>query len=131
MTDLLVPTPAATFSSDEIELARQLQPRLKDFWHPAAGHFVFDPDRIVQKSSPFQSQVFFVLNYSYFMTLVGGVDEFRRRMVWLPSWQQARQLADQVGIEHDAIIERCLNPETIAAGDERLSLYRLLFERTN
>ena len=57
-------------------------------WTPAAGQYVHDPEGVVDRPSPFGERIFFILNYEYFMTLLGGVESFHRRMVWLPTLDQ-------------------------------------------
>lgn len=82
------------FTEDEIHTAGAM--RLYDRFTPTAGHFVFDANGNVTKPSPFQPGVYFVLNYDYFMNLVGGVDSFRKSMVWLPTIEQCFEILNHL-----------------------------------
>ena len=102
MSRPIQPPPADVhFSDSAIQSAKSFAPRIRPHWTPAAGHYVLDIDHVVEKSSPFQPGVFYIINYPYFMTLLGGVDAFRSQMVWLPTFEQSIALC-----------------ETLAGGDE-------------
>lgn len=118
-----------TFTSAEIDLARQLHAAGLP-WNPAAGHYVFDVGGVVEKPSPFQDGVYFILNYDYFMTLLGGVDAFRAEMVWLPTWEQCREVLASIGIEDDRVQER-LSADVFANRTERETLYRMILEHND
>ena len=69
--------------------------RMKDAgldWTPAAGQYVHDPEGVVDRPSPFGERIYFILNYEYFMTLLGGAESFHRHMVWLPTLDQMLRL---------------------------------------
>ena len=117
-----------TFSEPEIELALRLKDRNVP-WEPAVGHYVYDAGGIVDRPSPFQAHVYFVLNYDYFMGLVGGLERFRREMTWLPTWEDARDLLGRLRIS-DADVQAALSQtKAIEQRCERLALYRLICER--
>ena len=85
------------YSDENIELARAFADRIRPHWTPAAGHYVYDLHDRVDKSSPFQPGVYFVINYAYFITLLGGVDAFRDAMVWLPTLEQSVSMLRKFG----------------------------------
>ncbi|MHC5092643.1 MAG: hypothetical protein ACYSO2_01930 [Planctomycetota bacterium] len=49
------------FCEREIEMAQKLH-ALNLQWHPQAGNYVFDIKGIIEKSSPFQTGVYFILD---------------------------------------------------------------------
>ena len=98
-------------------------------WEPAAGHFVFDRDGVVQRSSPFQEGVYFVLNYSHFMKLAGGASRFREIMVWLPTWEQARQILRDSGMSDQTLQSILMERNAISEANELTTLYELIGER--
>lgn len=114
------------YREEEISLARQLHRLIQPHWTPAAGHYVYDLHDRVERDSPFQTGVYFVINYQYFMTLLGGVEAFKDAMVWLPTWQQSRQLCRELSIADEVLIRHCFNADTIADGDELAAVYRLI-----
>jgi len=118
------------FSKDEIDTAILLH-RAGLPWQPQAGHFVFDWNDRVRRSSPFQDRVFFVLNHDHFMRLLGGVERFRSQMVWLPLWEDMRQMLRQRGVpdeevERQLLKTNALRTNALREGNERLVLYQLL-----
>lgn len=113
------------FTDQEIKVARQLKAAGVP-WVPSVGHYVFDSTQLVQPPSPFQTGVYFVLHYDYFMTLAGGVDAFVEKMVWLPTWEQTRFVASEVGVS-ESDFQSLRNDDSIwNRGGERLAMYELL-----
>lgn len=113
------------FSAEEINLARRLR-QAGLAWEPRAGHYVYDETGFCKQPSPFQEQVYFILNYDYFMKAVGGVERFKEIMIWLPTWHDARQLLDSLDVPNERVLA-CLESENaIALGIERYVLYQLL-----
>ena len=98
-------------------------------WEPAAGHYVLDVDGVVQRESPFQPGVYFVLNLPHFVKLAGGAESFRERFIWLPTWDQCRELLRQSGLSDQALQSLILERDSIAKSNELLTLYELLVER--
>ncbi len=113
------------FSSEEIKLAGGMKARgLR--WEPQVGHYVYDMTRLVEKSSPFQDGVYFVLNYDYFMGLIGGVDKFKQMMIWLPTWEDARKILRSLEVTDAELSEHLLRESSFENGGERLATYRLI-----
>ena len=121
------------FTSEEIKLAAAMKARgLR--WEPHVGHYVYDMTGLVKKSSPFQDGVYFVLNYDYFMGLIGGVDRFKQVMIWLPTWEDARSIIRSLGVSDSELTERLVRESAFENGGERLASYRMmvsLLERTS
>ncbi|MEM9827960.1 MAG: hypothetical protein AAF958_15320 [Planctomycetota bacterium] len=111
------------FAAREIELAKQMHESGLS-WEPAAGHYVWDLHDNVERSSPFQEGVYFIINHAYFMNLLGGVDAFREQMVWLPTWEQARVIAGSLGMDGGKLAAFLAEHDAIQEGREREHLYR-------
>lgn len=116
------------FSERMIELAVQFKAGGVP-WTPAAGDYVLDREGIVDRGSPFQPGVYFVLNYDHFMRLAGGEDAFRRRLVWLPTWEQCREILRQSGMTDGQLQAELVKRNAIAGGTERLAVYELIADR--
>ena len=113
------------FSEAEIDLARRLQ-RNGLTWEPKAGNYVYDETGFCKQASPFQERVYFILNYSYFMKTVGGVDRFKAIMTWLPTWNDAREILRSLHVSDQQILEYLTAEKAIENGMERFALYGLI-----
>jgi hypothetical protein len=125
-------TDIAPFPFDEkvIQAARQLK-QLGLPWQPHVGCFVWDPDGTIEAESPFPGRVYFILSLPRFIAIFGSVEAMREKLVWLPTWHQARLLCRRMGIKDEEVAAlwrsgRCRNP-----GDEALLLYEKLAETLN
>lgn len=116
------------FSDAELSLAEQLHPLWGDRWQPAVGHYVLDVRSLVTKPSPFQERVYFVLNYDYFIDLVGGLETFKRSMVWLPTWEQCRCLVRDLDLPSVVLLEDPDFRSSFSAFQERECLYLFLLK---
>ena len=120
-------TPAAGFCEEELQLARRLKAAGWK-WRPAPGHFTIDEKRQIERGSPFQDGVYFILNYDRFVAIAGGVDSLIGSMTWLPSYEQCREELRRMGVD-DASQLRCLVAEAaFEGGRERVALYRMLLK---
>ena len=66
-------------------------------WEPQVGCFVWDPEATIPAPSPFGGRIYFVLNLHRCLQFYQSMDELRERLVWLPTWHQARQLLQRMG----------------------------------
>jgi hypothetical protein len=98
-------------------------------WDPTAGHYVLDRESIVQRESPFQQGVYFVLNLPHFFKLAGGRDSFEEKMVWLPTWEQAREILRESGLSDQSLQSILHESDAIAEANELTKLYELIAER--
>ena len=108
------------FTAEQIDLAC----RMKDgglAWEPRVGHYIFDRERLCRRDSPFQSRVYFILDYACFIRHVGGSDVFRRGMVWLPTWNDLRSLLNARGVENREVA--AIVATGICEGNELTRLY--------
>jgi hypothetical protein len=91
-------------------------------WRPHVGCFVWDPDRYIQPASPFPHHIYFILSLPRFLEIFGSLDAIQAKLIWLPTWHQARLLGHRYGI----------NPaprsSTDAPAEELKTLYRLIYD---
>ena len=113
------------FSEQEIEAARLLR-RSGLAWEPKAGHYDYDETGFCKQTSPFQEKVYFILNYPYFMKAVGGVERFTEIMLWLPVWDDLREILRDFGVSDIDVANLLRERRAIEVGNERLVLYELV-----
>ncbi len=112
----LAPLP---FDAELCELARDLKQGGLP-WRPHVGCFVWDPDENIKPASPFPHQIYFILSLPRFIAIFGSIDALREKVVWLPTWHQARHLCRRYGID-------AAPPSPAASPTEELKmLYRLI-----
>ena len=97
-------------------------------WEPGPGQYVLDRNDVVERESPFQPGVYFILNYPHFLKLAGGLESFRSQMLWLPTWDQAREVPRQAGFSDDQQQTRLIECDAIAGGCELECLYEWIAE---
>lgn len=68
-------------------------------WDPQVGCFVWDPEQTIPAPSPFGNRIYFVLNLNRFLQFYQNIEELRAKLVWLPTWHQARLLLQRMGDE--------------------------------
>jgi hypothetical protein len=115
------------FSNQEIEIAKKLH-GLELAWHPQAGQYVFDLKGIIEKSSPFQEGVYFILDIKHFLSRAGSVEDIKAAMCWLPLWEDCRGILKSLGVGWDKIINRINASSAFENNTERLILYRMILE---
>ena len=80
-------------------------------WTPHVGCFVWDRDLHIEVSSPFPSRIYFILNLNHFLKRFGTVEAIADKLVWVPTWHQARLLLENYGETPSASAEwRALRP---------------------
>jgi hypothetical protein len=95
-------------------------------WHPHVGCFVWDVDNAIQVDSPFPGSIYFILSLPRFIDIFGSIENIANKLVWLPTWHQARILCQQLGIPKEDIAG-CLQPGgRLSAADELEKLYELI-----
>ena len=118
----LPPTP---FGRDHRELALRLK-QAGLAWKPHTGCFVWDREGLIPADSPFPDRVYFILNLGHFLRLLGTAERVRERLVWLPTWHQARLSAERLGVDGKALRDIWEGGETLKPGEELLRLYEIL-----
>jgi len=118
----LAPTP---FDKRHMLLAEKLQ-HLGLPFVPHVGCFVWDPQELIAAPSPFPDRVYFILSLPRFVDILGSLEQIATRLVWLPTWHQARLLCAQRRIGGDRITALFRHLGPLPPGDELLQLYALL-----
>jgi hypothetical protein len=92
-------------------------------WQPHVGCFVWDADEHIQVSSPFPHRIYFILNLGHFLKRFGTVKNIADKLVWLPTWHQARLLCREFGVSEDKVRNASSNTK-----EALISLYTLICE---
>jgi hypothetical protein len=120
----LAPIP---FNKQVCRLAMQMK-QLGLTWRPHVGCFVWDPDGFIRPESPFPDQIYFILSLPRFIDIFGTVDDIAEKMVWLPTWHQARLLCQKLGVSDEAVTSMLQNAEALTAGEDLIKIYELLID---
>jgi hypothetical protein len=88
--------PPVVFDTQTCRLANELK-QLGMPWQPHVGCFVWDPDGHIEAESPFPHRIYFMLSLPRFIDIFGSVEAIAEKLVWLPTWHQARLLCQQLG----------------------------------
>ncbi len=115
------------FSADELELAQLLKNRGLA-WTPTPGHYVLDESELIERESPFQDRIYFILDLKHFLRRAGTLEELKQRVCWLPTWEQARDLLRHQGVTDEAMAQQLRATQAIERATERLELYRMLVQ---
>ena len=97
-------------------------------WRPQVGCFVWDPDEFIKPASPFPGRIYFVLSLARFIEIFDTIEQIARKLVWLPTWHQARLMCRQLGITDEVFKkqrQRCLSSQPV---EELLGIYGLIVE---
>jgi hypothetical protein len=89
---------------------------------------VWDPDGFIRPESPFPDQIYFILSLPRFIDIFGTVDNIAEKMVWLPTWHQARLLCQKLGVSDEAVTSMLQNAEALTAGEDLIKIYELLID---
>ena len=97
-------------------------------WRPQVGCFVWDPDESIKPASPFPGRIYFILSLARFIDLFDTIEKMAEKLVWLPTWHQARLVCRQLGITDEAFERRRRqNPGTTLV-EGLLEVYGLIIE---
>ena len=83
------------FDTKMCRLANELK-QLGIPWQPHVGCFVWDPDEHIKAESPFPYRVYFILSLPRFINIFGSFEAIAEKLVWLPTWHQARLLCQHL-----------------------------------
>jgi hypothetical protein len=100
-------------------------------WRPHVGCFVWDRDGHIEVSSPFPSQIYFILNLGHFLRRFENTDNIVRQLVWLPTEHQARLLAVRLGVDCEKLAKRITDATDGSPGGLLILLYQALLDRLN
>jgi hypothetical protein len=97
-------------------------------WRPHVGCFVWDPDETIKPASPFHGRIYFILSLARFIKIFDTIEQMTQKLVWLPTWHQARLMCRQLGItDEDFESRRQQNPGATPV-EELLGIYGLIIE---
>lgn len=97
-------------------------------WRPHVGCFVWDPNEIIKPASPFPGRIYFILSLSRFIDIFGSIDQISSKLVWLPTWHQARLVYQQLEGPDSVIGESRPEGHAISIGEELLHIYELIIK---
>lgn len=97
-------------------------------WQPHVGCFVWDPDEFIKPASPFPGRIYFILSLQRFIEIFDSIEQIRAKLVWLPTWHQARLMCRQLGISDEAIEEERKKDGALSPGEDLLHIYGLIVE---
>ena len=92
-------------------------------WQPHVGCFVWDVDNTIQVDSPFPGNIYFILSLPRFIEIFGSIETIIDKLVWLPTWHQARRLCQQLGIPDTDIADQFRSGNGSSPSDDLLQLY--------
>ncbi len=117
----------AKFTDDEIKKATELK-RLGLSWLPRPGHYVWDEEGLIEKSSPFQPRVYFILDLKHFLRRAGSIERLGELLVWLPTWEDIRSILLRLGLTNEMIAQHLQQTCALETGNERAVLYDLALD---
>ena len=115
------------FDQAHLQLARRMKQQGLA-WKPHVGCFVWDPEAQIEAESPFPMRVYFVLSLPRFVSIFGSLETAADKLVWLPTWHQARLVAERLGIDPAMISAIWSSEPAPPPGEELLGLYRLILD---
>jgi hypothetical protein len=118
----LAPLP---FNDRVCRLAKQMK-QLGLTWRSHVGCFVWDPESFIEPDSPFPGRIYFILSLPRFLKIFGTVEKIVEKVVWLPTWHQARLLCQKLGVKDEALVDMWQNNGGLPAGEEVVKVYELL-----
>ena len=117
--------PPVLFDTETCRLATEIK-RLGIPWQPHVGCFVWDPHKHIKAESPFPHRIYFILSLPRFIDLFGSIEAIAEKLVWLPTWHQARLLCQQLGVPGEVVANIWQSQTPLSAGDELQQIYGLL-----
>jgi hypothetical protein len=116
----LAPMP---FDETTCRLAAELK-KLGLDWRPHVGCFVWDPDACIEAQSPFPGRIYFILSLLRFIDIFGSLDNMVAKLVWLPTWHQARMLCRRLGVSDESDFPQSLPESTPLPCEDLHKLYQ-------
>jgi len=92
-------------------------------WRPHVGCFVWDPEEFIKPASPFPDRIYFILSLARFLDIFDTIDQIAQKLVWLPTWHQARLVCRQLDIADDIDQKSRENNDILSPVDELLHIY--------
>ncbi len=95
-------------------------------WQPHVGCFVWDVDDVIDVDSPFPGNIYFILSLPRFIDIFGSIENIIDKLVWLPTWHQARILCQQLGVSDKNVAGDRLSDKSVSPSEELRQLYKLI-----
>jgi hypothetical protein len=95
-------------------------------WQPHVGCFVWDPEHFIKQDSPFPKRIYFVLSLPRFIGIFDNIEKMAEKLVWLPTWHQARLLCQELGKPLDTVAKLWQGNDNLSPGDELLGIYQVI-----
>ena len=114
--------------TDEVCQTAKLMKEKGLTWQPHVGCFVWDEKGIIEVSSPFPNRIYFILNLGHFLKRFETVENIADKLVWLPTWHQARQICKNLDIPEQEIVHVMEKSDLAEPGTELVRLYKLIVE---
>jgi hypothetical protein len=90
------------------------------------GCFVWDPDKHIKAQSPFPHRIYFILSLPRFIDIFGSIEAIAEKLVWLPTWHQARLMCQQLGVPDQVVANIWQSQTPPSAGAELVKIYKLI-----
>jgi hypothetical protein len=116
-----------TFDDQTCQLAHHIK-RLGINWQPHVGCFVWDPDKFISADSPFPHRIYFILSLPRFIDIFGSREAIAEKLVWLPTWHQARLLCRRLKVPDGAVTNISQSRTSLSAGEELHKMYELIID---
>ena len=97
-------------------------------WKPHVGCFVWDPDRHIKADSPFPDRIYFILSMPRFIDIFGSTEAIVEKLVWLPTWHQARLLCRNMGIANEFGAKECIERSRLSPCEDLERVYLAIIE---
>ena len=97
-------------------------------WQPHVGCFVWDPDEFIKPASPFPGRIYFILSLQRFIEIFDSIEEITAKLVWLPTWHQARLICRQLDISDETIGDEKEKDGALSPGEDLLYIYGLIVQ---
>jgi len=95
-------------------------------WQPHVGCFVWDPEHYIKQDSPFPNRIYFILSVPRFIEIFGDIEKMVEKLVWLPTWHQARLLCQELGKPVDTVAKLWQGNDNLSPIDELLAIYQVI-----
>jgi hypothetical protein len=89
---------------------------------------VWDPDEFIKPASPFPGRIYFVLSLARFIEIFDTIEQIAQKLVWLPTWHQARLVCQQLGITDEVFEKQRQRRPSSQPVEELLGIYGLIIE---
>ena len=117
--------PPVVFDTQICRQANELK-QLGILWRPHVGCFVWDPDEHIKAESPFPHRIYFILSLPRFIDIFGSIEAIAEKLVWLPTWHQARLLCQQLSVPDQVLANIWQRQPPPSPGEELGEIYKLL-----